>query len=62
MVLNFIGNVFKYIEMGCIIVWVKYMDYVEVFVIDIGVGILKNELVLVIEWFYRVSIVIYLGI
>lgn len=58
---NLIGNALKYTETGCITVRVKYTDYAEVSVIDTGVGIPKNELALVTEWFHRASTAIHSG-
>ncbi|WWD16672.1 hypothetical protein CI109_101102 [Kwoniella shandongensis] len=58
---NMIGNALKYSDSGSITVRVRYSDHAEVSVIDTGVGIPKDELDSVTEWFHRATNAIHAG-
>jgi signal transduction histidine kinase/DNA-binding NarL/FixJ family response regulator len=58
---NLIGNALKYTESGSITVRLTYGDFAEVAVIDTGVGIPKDELSSVSEWFHRATTAIHSG-
>ncbi|ODO09252.1 hypothetical protein I350_02852 [Cryptococcus amylolentus CBS 6273] len=59
---NLIGNALKYTESGSIAVRVTYTSgQGEISVTDTGVGIPKDELALVTEWFHRSSTALHSG-
>jgi signal transduction histidine kinase/CheY-like chemotaxis protein len=58
---NLIGNALKYTESGSITVRLTYDEFAKVSVIDTGVGIPREELGNVSEWFHRASTAIHSG-
>ena len=60
-VTNLIGNALKYTEKGSIAVRLDFGKFAEISVIDTGVGIPRDELGMVTQWYHRATNSIHAG-